>query len=174
MTEPSSPAAWIEFLRHRTNWDERRRLVFAIYLATAIANIVSMAIMLWYGFLQPSWLEFTNLPRPILRDVIPGGPILMVVGRCNSSGAGRIYLADSRLIRVDRPQPDIEIGPAAIHVPAGCTTMTTDRISAPMSTPYGVYEMHGSDEVAGTWQTMHVQWQTARFNVIAPLGPAQR
>lgn len=163
---PVGPVAWVSFLRQRAKWDQRRQFAAWFYTATALINVVSIVIVAYFGFLQPSWLTFTNLPLPVAHDVIPGGPIVVTASRCNTSGAGRVYLASRRMVRVDQAQPDITLGAAAVPVQAGCTTITSDRLIAPTFTPLGVYELHGDDEVSGTWRTTHVDWQSQRFNVV--------
>lgn len=160
------PAELFNFLRDREMWDRRRKGALYFYLVSGMLNLLTFGLIIYYGFLQSSWIVFTNLPFPIDHNPKVGSSIVMTIGQCNSSGSTGLYLVSRELVRLDQPQPDIELPAGPARVTPGCSTITSARSVVPEGTPPGRYELHGLHGAAGSWRTSYIEWKSQPFDVL--------
>jgi hypothetical protein len=166
---PSNTGEVLAFLRERNRWIGRRKLlVYGLAVAVAI-NLVLLSTLVYYGFLEPSWLTYKNMPFPVPSPSFqPGDAITFVSERCNDSGHVQIYSVTRTLIRIDAPQPPIELAAGDVEVPAGCTTFTSKRNTVPLGNPPvppGQYKLAGTTFVPLRWRTERVTWETQPFSI---------
>lgn len=142
-----------------------RRFIISI----SMASLVIMAV--WYGFLQPPYLSYGNLPFPVLRDPYPGEAVLLRVRRCNSDDKTRVYAISHRLVSETPGTPDIVLPAALASVPPGCTTSNSVANVIPMGTPPGRYVVEGFGESSTLLRDAPVFWYSEPFSVLAGVAP---
>jgi hypothetical protein len=74
----------------------------------------------WYGWLEPPFLTYRNLPFPVVREPRPGEAVLLTVWRCNADDHERSYAISHVLVResdeeADHPSPGPGADPPGLH-----------------------------------------------------------
>jgi hypothetical protein len=134
----------------------------------AALAVLSLAMMVaWFGFLEPPFLSYRNLPFPVQDPRVRAGtPVLLQVIRCNGDTKTRTYLISHRLIRVDVMEPPTILPAGPVSLEPGCTREVSAANTIPTGTAPGLYVVEGFAEVSGTWRTHSIRWYSEPFQVI--------
>ena len=138
----------------------------------AIVSVLASLIVMvaYWGFLEPPFLSYLNMPFEPVADVQAGQPVLLKVTRCNSTSEEQSYLITHRLIRLD-PPPGALLKPVilpagAVSIDPGCHDAISAANPIPAGTPPGIYFVMGNAKVDGRWRTSSVPWTSRPFRVL--------
>lgn len=142
------------------------RMIALRRAAVALAYLSLLWMGAWYGFLEPPFLSYRNLPFPSERPVVLAGqPIPLRVVRCNGDTKTRNYLISHRLIRLDAAQPPTILTAGSVSIEPGCTSETSKANVVPADQEQGHYFVEGFAEVNGTIRTHSIHWYSEPFYV---------
>lgn len=135
---------------------------------TFIVSIVAIALMfLFYAFTEKSPLMYSNIPFPVVNQVIhPGDGIPFRVSRCNLTSVPTKYRLKRYLIALDDNRV-IDLGAIDIVLASGCRTEISEINNLPLDTPPGRYRLVGTAEIQGVMKHLEVTWYTETFVVSA-------
>jgi hypothetical protein len=148
-------------------------------LAVLVTLVGLAAMVAWYGFLEPPFLSYRDMPFEPLHDVRAGEHLALQVTRCSNSDEEEAYLITRRLIRLDPPASEPEaakpriLAPGAVSLMPGCTSEISLANPIPPDTAPGIYFVQGLAKVDGMWRSSKVPWSSRPFNVLpAAAAPA--
>jgi hypothetical protein len=118
----------------------------------------------WYGFFEPPFLTYRNLPFPVVREPRPGEAVLLTVWRCNADDHERSYAISHVLVRESDEERTI-LPPGLVPIRPGCTIETSAANVIPAGTLPGRYYVEGHAEAHGTVRRHDVYWRSAAFTV---------
>lgn len=130
----------------------------------ALCLIAVIGIGGYYGFLEPPFLTYGNVPFPVLTPrVKDGGTVLLDVRRCNSDTKTRIYGIAHSLVGETMT---ILLPALPTSIRPGCSESFSAINVIPVDTPPGTYHIEGYAEVQGTLRTSVIPWRSEPFQVI--------
>lgn len=152
-------------------------------LAKSLAALVTALsfgfLIAWYGFLEPPFLSYRNVPfETTVESVRAGETIPLKVTRCSSSDVEEDYLIARRLIRLDQPPADptpaaILPGGGLVPISPGCVDEISKANQIPPDTKPGTYFIDGHAKVDGKWRSSKIGWSSRPFVVLPPAALTQ-
>lgn len=121
----------------------------------------------WYGFLQPSWMSYKNIPFPVRGvPVRAGDAVIVTIERCNRGKVARQFLSSRSIVN---DQTGIssslrEDSKAPPQAEPGCVIVES-VVTIPASTTAGHYHLSGAAQIDGEIMSRVVPWQSESFEV---------
>lgn len=128
-------------------------------------------MILWYGWLEPSWLSYSLMPLPAKQATyFDGDAAVITVGRCNAKPIERQYMLSHVLTRLDPPTEACPrrtiLQPGIVQIDSGCHVADSAANVIPAGTCEGRYIVEGHAETQGTLRTAIVEWQSSVFRIV--------
>lgn len=135
-----------------------------LILAATIGLVV--ATTLWFGFFEPPFLVYKNLPFPVQNHTVAAGDeIHFYVMRCVHNAEEHVFMATRTI--VDAATAKRTLLPATfVTLLPGCTSSTDALVTVPTDFPPGRYYLAGVIEAQGTIRVRYVPWRSEFFTVV--------
>lgn len=133
-----------------------------------ILLVVGVAIALWSVYLsvQPSPLEYRNVPFPVDEPEVRAGEVItLTVDRCNHSGGLLIYEISRVLVNAETGART-QLGDSSSFMDPGCERITSKINAVPLETPAGRYWLDAVSIPHVGSRTWTVRWSTSVFKVV--------